>query len=697
MATLPVDSYASLGVPLWLSNPVSNLQIQGTPPLTLTNSNGQLAANNVILTGEPTNWSAYPTLSNEIDFNSNDKLQVIGNDLYFNNQILAVASNISNVSDWYLYNALAKVNLNSNVGIDFNGIVLNRTSSGAGTELQFGTTTLNASRWSTYKALQNVDYDGYAMNNVTSITGKTGTSNVTINSFSNIVNTASNAILNTADLVFLTGTTTNPLTSPAVNVRSSNGTRGRINLLAGPGSAGIGGLINITAQGGSAGPVGFGGDIELVATTPVGISNVTSAIKSSASCITSYAGVTSAIGSTFGYNYIHGDVGVNITAGAVSIVPNVPGTNYLYGTLGTAIDNGLYTDHIYPYTNTLTFPNLKITGNSLTGADVEISNVVKFDGDNCITTGINQMTMSGVSPAISNVTTLAMTSGAITGVSTINGFPYNPVRNWANFPAVSTIDASNNDITRVKQLRLTTDVGNTSGFQLTAGAFGSDVSCCGTIDTGLSNGNFRTRELVLSTPFSYPLNLIDDLKLTNVGTFFDSKKRIAVQSSPSILNPVAYLSDIPMAHISLWNVSNVVQTVSNVPVAFTYTNSNAVSGFIVGGSQIYPQQTGTYVVTFSIQFARSSGGTATLAEAWLRLDGVDIPDTNTRVVLPSGANGETVMTVPFSLDISFGSYLEVIMGTPDYTNTIARAIPARTTPYAAPSIPSIIVNIDQVG
>ena len=339
MATLPVDSYASTGVPLWLSNPVSNLQIQGTTPLTLTNSNGQLAANNVILTGEPTNWSAYPTLSNEIDFNSNDKLQVIGSDLYFNNQILAVASNISNVSDWYLYNALAKVNLNSNVGIDFNGIVLNRTSSGAGSELQFGANVLNASRWSTYNAIQTVNLDGNALSNVTTITGKTGASNVTINSFSNIVNTASNSISHTADLVFLTGTTTNPITSPAVNVRSSNGTRGRINLLAGPGAAGLGGVINITADGGSAGPVGFGGEINLTATTPVGFSNITSAINLSAAGINSYAGVTAPVGSTVGYNYIHGDAGVNITAGFIPLVPNVPGTNYLYGTLGTAIDN----------------------------------------------------------------------------------------------------------------------------------------------------------------------------------------------------------------------------------------------------------------------------------------------------------------------------------------------------------------------
>jgi hypothetical protein len=100
-------------------------------------------------------------------------------------------------------------------------------------------------------------------------------------------------------------------------------------------------------------------------------------------------------------------------------------------------------------------------------------------------------------------------------------------------------------------------------------------------------------------------------------------------------------------------------------------------GFLVGGSQIYPQQTGTYLVTFSIQFARTSGGTNTHAEAWLRIDGVNVPDTSTRVLLPSGGNGEAVMTVPFSIDISFGSYLEVVMGTPDYTNTIAQAFPAR--------------------
>ena len=55
------------------------------------------------------------------------------------------------------------------------------------------------------------------------------------------------------------------------------------------------------------------------------------------------------------------------------------------------------------------------------------------------------------------------------------------------------------------------------------------------------------------------------------------------------------------------------------------------------------------------------------------------------------------MTVPININLAAGDYVEVVFGTTDYPDTVARAYPARTTPYVAPATPSIIVNIDQVG
>jgi hypothetical protein len=53
------------------------------------------------------------------------------------------------------------------------------------------------------------------------------------------------------------------------------------------------------------------------------------------------------------------------------------------------------------------------------------------------------------------------------------------------------------------------------------------------------------------------------------------------------------------------------------------------------------------------------------------------------------------MTVPVNIVLGAGDYVEVVFGT-DNANVIAEAIPARASPFVAPAIPSIILNIDQV-
>jgi hypothetical protein len=697
MSTLPTDSYASLGVPLWLSNPVKELRLEGSPPVILTNNAGVFEVN-----GQPVEsvntWSLFPTLSNKIIMDASNIIQIIAGDLYFNNDLIAVAGSISNVSDWYLYPALAKVDLNAGVGIDFNGRQLTRS----GTDLLFGGVNLNSSAWSSFPALTNVDIGGNVISNATTISGKTGTSNLTLTSSSNLVFQASNAVTATADLIQFTATDLNPAYTPSLTLRSSNGYQGQINLEAGPGTTGFGGEINLTASGGSLLGVGFGGLIEMVATTPVGFSNVTSAIKSSAACVTSYAGITSAIGSTFGYNYIHGDVGANITAGLASVVPNVPGTVYIYGTNGTAVDNGLYADHIYPYTNTLSFPNLKITGNSLTGADVEISNVVKLDGDNLPVTGVNSITMTGTS-SIGPLNTLTMSSGAINGLSTINGSPYTPTSNWANYPAVANIDASANQISDVSSITFT-PTSNAVGLRQGLGFSGDVRGSVATIPNSSGGGDFRNVLNILSVSRDDPPVYSEDMALGNAGrdVLYNGKQRIialcATDNQESGL--LAYLDDIPQGHGNASSSVRQVMASASTPRVLTYTDIGTLSGGvnIVGSTgRIYTNVGGSYLLTFSIQFARISGGTASIAEAWIRIDGVDVPNSSSRSLLPSGGNGQTIMTVPINVEMTGGQYIEVVFATTDYPDTVCEAYPSKTTPYVAPAVPSVIVNIDQVG
>ena len=79
-------------------------------------------------------------------------------------------------------------------------------------------------------------------------------------------------------------------------------------------------------------------------------------------------------------------------------------------------------------------------------------------------------------------------------------------------------------------------------------------------------------------------------------------------------------------------------------------------------------------------------------EIWLRRNGTDIPNTASQVVV-AGTNGETLMSVPFFVDLSANDVLECVFASPDATMVIA-AFPSQTSPYTRPAVPSMIATMN---
>lgn len=110
-------------------------------------------------------------------------------------------------------------------------------------------------------------------------------------------------------------------------------------------------------------------------------------------------------------------------------------------------------------------------------------------------------------------------------------------------------------------------------------------------------------------------------------------------------------------------------------------------------SRIYVPYDGSYEVIFS--------GIADLAalpankhlEVWFRIDGTDVPDSNTRVEIPVNGIEQTVV-VSAILDVDAGSYIEVMTWGDDtdcqWLATAAAAGPTR------PAVPSVIVTVKAV-
>ena len=410
------------------------------------------------LQGYVSSLSADYIVAKSLNLNSNI-LTTAGTELLFNGIPIATTQNISSIADWSYDPAVSTLNMNNYPIIGATNIQI---SSINGLPI-ISSITDTAPTWSQYPATGAV---ALADNNLVNI--KTAFTSSVIFQGSNVLTTNGTDLLyngaaiggNAGDWATypaiapiavngnpIQGTSVyiaaNPGITPApgvINLTSGNGTQGQIVLAANPGSgnvsggnisltanggsgiAGLYGAVNIIATEGSAAGIVTGGLINLTATSGLATSNLTSAIKLNAGGINSYAGVAPTFGSLAGYNYVYGTAGVSLIAGLPSIVPNVPGTVYLNGLSGVVVGSGLYASDVYGYWNGINAPNtLTLNGRQtlLGNSFVNINNASNISFDSTAT-----------SRQIQNLDTLVfapgLTSGAITGLQTVNGSAYPP-------------------------------------------------------------------------------------------------------------------------------------------------------------------------------------------------------------------------------------------------------------------------------
>ena len=101
---------------------------------------------------------------------------------------------------------------------------------------------------------------------------------------------------------------------------------------------------------------------------------------------------------------------------------------------------------------------------------------------------------------------------------------------------------------------------------------------------------------------------------------------------------------------------------------------------------------GTYNIQFSAQLhANSGGGSGTTVNIWLRLNGVNVPSTDTKLDIP-GAVPFQVAAWNFIQTVAANDYVEIVWLT-DNTNIYIEAFGAVAP---APAIPSVILTAVQI-
>ena len=143
---------------------------------------------------------------------------------------------------------------------------------------------------------------------------------------------------------------------------------------------------------------------------------------------------------------------------------------------------------------------------------------------------------------------------------------------------------------------------------------------------------------------------------------------------------------------------NTTQTAASANVAYPITfNTTDFSNGVSRGSptsRIVVDKAGLYNFQFSCQLDKSSGAAASIW-IWPRVDGLNVPDTASKVSI-QGTAAESVAAWNFVLSMDAGSYFELVWLTDDNQVVLKHEAGFGTAPNDVPEIPSVILTVSYV-
>lgn len=148
------------------------------------------------------------------------------------------------------------------------------------------------------------------------------------------------------------------------------------------------------------------------------------------------------------------------------------------------------------------------------------------------------------------------------------------------------------------------------------------------------------------------------------------------------------------AYGSFIDLQSQTNTSPGNPLPIFLRSTVATSGVsVVDDTLITVDDTGVYNIAFSAQVTKTDPGTDTVY-VWLRVNGIDVPDSNTGLVLV-GNNARQVAAWNFFADLGAGEDATLMWGSTDSAARLLYVADGDTA--IGPAIPSMIVTVNQVG
>jgi hypothetical protein len=136
------------------------------------------------------------------------------------------------------------------------------------------------------------------------------------------------------------------------------------------------------------------------------------------------------------------------------------------------------------------------------------------------------------------------------------------------------------------------------------------------------------------------------------------------------------------------------QTVTSGAIAAVKLGTTIFSNGVTvsNNSRINVDYAGIYNLQFSMQLKRTTGGGAKQASIWIRVNGVDVPNSATHVTFQSSSD-YLVPAWNFFIDMTAGQYVE-LMWTQD--DAIVLTYEAADTIIPHPAVPSVILTMNKI-
>lgn len=141
---------------------------------------------------------------------------------------------------------------------------------------------------------------------------------------------------------------------------------------------------------------------------------------------------------------------------------------------------------------------------------------------------------------------------------------------------------------------------------------------------------------------------------------------------------------------------NTTQTATaNTPTAMLISQTNFLNNVALSGTTgMQVNDAGYYNVQFSAQIYRTSGGTSQHVDIWLRVNGTDVANSNTRINVNNNSVYQVAAWNWFVL-LGASDVVEIMWATTSATIELRSEVANLIIPH--PETPSVIATINRIG